>query len=238
MSNLLDHFSLKNIPYRNDENGWLSFTDAGSMSEKSHRMYRLYSIFYPPLALAAYLLVWRGRLLQHIKFFRDTVKNHLYIIDLATGDGTLTKKALFPLWKEKVKGLLVLDLSEAMLSKAVRKLPKSNTIFLHADVINLPFDTHSVDCLTCFGGFNSFISGEIAMCEMARVLKAGGVLRGSVLLTPKKHWKKKLVDLFIRWGLQTEHVDYGRFTDWIHRSGLTLYEARQFGDVFLFELRK
>ncbi len=239
LSHLVEAFPLMGEEASDPNKKWLSYAGGStSMSATSSHAYKLYSYCYPPLALAAYIMIWRGRLLKHIQFFRETIEKYPNVIDLATGDGTLTKKALFPMWKRKVERLLVLDISESMLSKAIGKLPKSQTLFVHGDVMHLPFHSDSVECLTCFGGFNSFASGKEAMSEMARVLSPKGVLRGSVLFTPKRPWKRRVIDRFIRWGLQTEHVDRNSFQSWIEQSGLRITESKQFGDVFLFEVRR
>ncbi|MCB1136330.1 MAG: class I SAM-dependent methyltransferase [Chlamydiia bacterium] len=219
--------------------GVLSYVDGGSsMSNESRRAYALYSLCYPPLALLAYKLVWRGKLLRHIAYFRASAEASGYLVDIATGDGTLTKKALFPLWGGKVQALLVLDISKDMLAKALKKLPSDRTLFVQGDVMAPPFRQSSLRHITCFGGFNSFASGAEAMQRIAAVLAPGGVMRGSVLLTPKRAWRRKAVDLFIRWGLQTEHVDFHQFVNWVQGAGLRLVEAIRYGDVLLFEVAK
>lgn len=237
MSELLKHFPLYSPSSQQNAGRWLSYvTQEGSMSGQSRRAYKLYSLCYAPLALFAYWIVWRGHLIKHIRFFRATLAKSRWIIDIATGDGTLTKKALFPMFQTQAEGLLALDLSESMLVQACKRLPSKKTVLVRADVLDLPFSSGSVQCLTCFGGFNSFQTGKEAMREVGRVLAPNGVVRGSVLLTPKKPWRRRVVDCFIRWGLQTEHVDRDIFAGWIEQAGLKVTECQQNGDVLLFEL--
>lgn len=237
MENLMDHFPLKEGVEAQSKGAWISLMEErGSMSQKSQRAYRLYSLCYPLLAFLAYKGVWRGKLLKHIHFFRESSRKCGRIVDLATGDGTLTKKALFPFWGEKPEAVLALDISTSMLRQAAKKLPAKKSLFVQGDVMDLPFEPRSLSCVTCFGGFNSFASGKLAMKEICRVLDKKGILRGSVLLTPKSKWKRFCVDRFIQWGLQTEHVSEEDFFSWVDGAGLHCSILERHGDVLLFEV--
>lgn len=201
--------------------------------------YKWYAKFYAPIALAAYWLVWRGNLSRHIKFFRHILDYGDEVVDIATGDGTLTKAALFSRFGKQVKSLTVLDISLAMLDKAQKKLPAKKTVFMQGNVLQLPFSDNSLPIMTCFGGLNSFPSAKVALMELARVLsKDSGVLRGSLLLMPSSPWRQKLVRKWIQEGYQTEEVTKEMFFYWIKNSSLRLTQLEQYGDVLLFELRK
>ncbi len=207
------------------------------VNKQTTRAYKIYAKFYAPVALLAYFIVWRGNILKHIAFYRNILEKHSVILDIATGDGSLTNLALF---KGKIKPKLVtaLDISKDMLEKAQKKLPKKSTEFVVGDVMNLPYSTNSTTCITCFGGFNSFPSGNLAMQEIARILKPGGVVRGSVLLLPKSPWRQNLIRGWIRKGYQTEFVTLSIFKTWIEASDLSIGQFQFTGDVLLFELEK
>lgn len=207
-------------------------------SAGTEQAYGLYALFYAPIALLAYWIVWRGNIRRHIRFFRESLRLQTVVVDLATGDGSLTSLALFGSEKARAARIVALDISEAMLRKARRKLPPARATLVRGDVRRLPFAAGSVKLLTCFGGFNSFPSGLEAMREMARTLAPRGRLRGSVLLMPDALWRRRLIMRWIRKGYQSEAVAMGDFLDWTAGSGLELVGKERNGDVLLFDLKK
>lgn len=211
-----------------------------NVNEHTEAAYKIYSKYYAPLALLAYLIVWRGNFLRHVAFFRElALRGTRRIVDLATGDGSLTALALFKgPRKKRAEKVVAIDISSYMLSKARRKLPAQDTVLVRGDVMQLPLRSKSVDVLSCFGGFNSFPSGQEAMKEMARVLAPQGVLRGSLLLMPETPWRQRLVQDWITKGYQTDCIDPGKFQSWVAASGLVLSHTERHGDVLLFELRQ
>lgn len=219
-------------------NAWLDLclTD-DPINQKTEAAYKIYSKFYVPFAFLAYWLVWRGRIFKHIAFFRNLLQHSTVIVDIATGDGSLTKAALFGLKKFRPSKLFAIDISSDMLLKAKNNLPLDTITFIRGDVCQLPFLSQTVPAMSCFGGLNSFPSGENALKEMARCLKPSGVLRGSVLLLPDSSWRKNLVLKWIKKGYQTEEVTEKRFLMWIENARFKLTCLERYGDVLLFELR-
>lgn len=199
--------------------------------------YKMYSRFYAPIALLVYWIVWRGNFSRHVAFFRDIVDHDPHVVDVATGEGTLTRMALLKRAK-RAKKVLGLDISGDMLRKAAKKLPADDATLLRADVQQLPFPDRSVRAMTCFGGLNSFPSGAIALKEMARALAPDGRLRGSVLLLPASRWRANLVRKWIREGFQTEEVTSEALDAWVAGAGLTFRHRERHGDVILFELAR
>lgn len=208
-----------------------------SVNTKTQNAYRFYARFYPIISLLAYWIVWRGNIFRHIQFFREMKSLTQNLLDLATGDGSLTKAALFQKRSPDFK-ITCLDISEEMLTKAKTKLPASNTQFLLADVMKLPFDNQSWKHISCFGGFNSFPNGGLAMKEIARILTSDGIIRGSVLLMPRAEWRQRLVQKWIHEGYQTEVVTFDKFQEWCRVAKLQISHKEFHGDVCLFELKK
>jgi ubiquinone/menaquinone biosynthesis C-methylase UbiE len=207
------------------------------INQKTIEAYSLYSRFYAVIALLTYWIIWRGNLTRHIRFFREILKYDRKLLDIATGDGSLTKAALFTKKHERADALTAVDISDAMLNKARKKLPP-HVVFVNADVAKLPFATESRNAISCFGGLNSFPSCLQAFLELKRILKPGGYLRGSFLLFPATPWKQKLVRRWIAQGYQTGELSLEIFYSWVEDSGLQLTHCEQHGDVVLFELRK
>ena len=159
------------------------------------------------------------------------------MLDIATGDGTLTHIALLSRRDEQADRIVSVDISDDMLEKAKKKLNKK-TEFLKADVENLPFQTNSQTLITCFGGLNSFASGQRALIELGRIVSDSGFIRGSFLLMPKASWRQKLVRRWIEQGYQTCELSLGLFEHWCAGAGLDITHLEQHGDVVLFELQK
>lgn len=211
---------------------------ANEINDNTEIAYKHYSRFYAPIALLAYLIVWRGNFLKHVLFFRQLLRFGKNIVDVATGDGSLTRLALFGSKKQKPLQVIAMDISGSMLKKARKKIPFQELTLVRADVLQLPLESQSVSVLSCFGGFNSFPNGAMAMQELFRVMKPGGILRGSVLLLPKTTWRKNLVLDWIAKGYQTEIVTEEKFGAWVAESGFKTSLATRYGDVILFELKK
>lgn len=208
-----------------------------SVNQKTINAYKFYSKHYAFIALLTYWIIWRGNLRRHIAFFREILHYGSRVLDIATGDGTLTKTALFSRKAEPLERLVSVDLSDDMLAKAKKKLT-TRTEFVKADVEALPFADSSQPVISCFGGLNSFACGQRAMKEMGRVLSDNGVIRGSFLLMPKAQWKQKLVRRWIEQGYQTCELSVSLFEHWCTGAGLDITHFEQHGDVVLFELQK
>jgi ubiquinone/menaquinone biosynthesis C-methylase UbiE len=205
---------------------------------KTTEAYKFYSRFYSYIALLTYWIIWRGNLLKHIAFFRELLSHDSknIILDIATGEGSLTHIALLKKRNYSKTHIIAVDISEAMLLKAQLKL-KDSASFVQADVEHLPFLDQSFDTIACFGGLNSFAQGAQALRELKRVLKTGGRIRGSFLLMPELSWKQKLVKRWIAQGYQTAELSLAIFDTWVNDAGLKKSIIQRYGDVILFELR-
>lgn len=98
------------------------------------------------------------------------------ILDVATGTGRLPHY-LFD--EARFNGRIIgLDPARKMLNLAVPKLvPFRNRVMLvQQTAVPLPFPANIFDAVTCLEALEFFPSSEAALCEMARVLKPGGIL--------------------------------------------------------------
>lgn len=211
--------------------------DEDPVNQRTEAAYQAYSRYYALLALLAYWIIWRGKILKHVAFFRGILDRGTEVVDIASGEGSLTRLALFK-GKKKATRVIALDLSESMLAKAKKLLKGLPVNLVRGDVMHLPFADDSVEAMTCFGGLNSFPSLQGALAELKRVLSPTGVLRGSFLLMPEARWRSDRVRKWIALGYQTTSISSSEFVDELKRSGLKLAVSQRIGDVFLFELRK
>tara|TARA_B110001454_G_C12723330_1_gene436717 strand:- start:47 stop:691 length:645 start_codon:yes stop_codon:yes gene_type:complete len=208
------------------------------LNQKTKERYSLYARFYPLLALLAYYIIWRGNIFKHIQFFKNLVTEKSIILDIATGDGSLTAAALSPAKTVNVESLICLDISPDMLNKARRNLKSEKCQFVLGDVGKMPFSNGQFKVVSCFGGLNSFPDVPLALKEIHRILSADGKVRGSALLLPQSPWRQKKIRQWIEEGYQTQTITTSKLKKWIGDAGFNISVENQIGDVVLFELKK
>lgn len=109
---------------------------------------------------------WRAR----VAAFLPPQKN-LKILDLATGTGDQALALIKS--HASIHSIIGIDLSEAMLEIAKRKIP-SKMQFVHADAEKLPFKTMSFDATTFSFGIRNVSDPSKSLKEIYRVLKPKG----------------------------------------------------------------
>jgi ubiquinone/menaquinone biosynthesis C-methylase UbiE len=96
------------------------------------------------------------------------------LLDLACGPGIYTR----PFARQVAPGLVVgLDLSPAMLTHARQRAGAeglANVALVRGDASRLPFATGRFDAVNCCGALHLFPDADLALREVARVLKPGG----------------------------------------------------------------
>lgn len=114
------------------------------------------------------------------------------VLDMPAGTGLYT----FEEYAERPDVLFVAaEYSPGMLDRARAKAVQfkaKNIVFVRADVGCLPFKTGAFDAVLCLNGIHSFPEKNRAISEMARVLKAGSSLSGSLILRGER-WLTDLV---------------------------------------------
>lgn len=123
---------------------------------------------------------WRRRAVKMLQ-----AVPHDRILDLATGTGDLAFELARRLDPVEVTGL---DLSEQMIAVARQKASRLDYAdcvkFATGDCLQLPFTSHSFDCVTCAYGVRNFENLLTGYREMHRVLKPSGTLCIIELSTP------------------------------------------------------
>jgi ubiquinone/menaquinone biosynthesis C-methylase UbiE len=114
------------------------------------------------------------------------------VLDMPAGTGLYT----FEEYVRRPDILFVAaEYSPGMLGRArekARHLKADNIVFVRADVGCLPFKAGSFDAVLCLNGIHSFPDKSRAISEMARVLKVGKSLSGSLILRGER-WLTDLV---------------------------------------------
>lgn len=119
------------------------------------------------------------------------------VLDVATGTGYLAMAMSL-----HVKEVIGIDITPGMLELAVRAAQErglDNIDNLVGDVEHLPFRESEFDVVTCRFSFHHFPGPRISLCEMARVLRSGGMLVIEDMLssedTSKSEYQNKMENL-------------------------------------------
>ena len=109
---------------------------------------------------------WRKCLVQHVPL-------HARLLDVATGTGDVI--AACYRYQRQIKHGVGIDISNAMLNLAKRKLPDT-TVLQHMSATNLRFPDASFDTITIAFGIRNVSDSNKALTEFYRVLTADGYL--------------------------------------------------------------
>ncbi|MCX8063867.1 MAG: class I SAM-dependent methyltransferase [Candidatus Hydrogenedentes bacterium] len=96
------------------------------------------------------------------------------VLDVGCGIGVL-----IPYLTKRIgeKGVLIeVDISSKMLQVGMKKTHRENIYWLTADGHFLPLKTESTNVVICYAVFPHFTNKDIAIKEISRVLKPGGIL--------------------------------------------------------------
>ncbi len=117
------------------------------------------------------------------------------VLDVPAGGGTLFSRGA-----PKLDGLLVgIDLSRAMLARAARRRRalglEQHVLLVRGDAARLPVVTAGVDRVACFNGLHVIPDKGAALAEFRRVLKAGGELLGTTLVSDPPGFYRNVIGL-------------------------------------------
>ncbi|MDD5190824.1 MAG: methyltransferase domain-containing protein [Dehalococcoidales bacterium] len=96
------------------------------------------------------------------------------VLDVGTGTGVF-----LPYILEKIgeNGFVyALDIAEKMLAQAKMKYPRPNIKYICGSVEEIPLNDRVCEAVICYSSFPHFQDKALALREMKRVLKSGGVL--------------------------------------------------------------
>ncbi|WP_428268248.1 class I SAM-dependent methyltransferase [Haliangium sp.] len=152
-------------------------------------------------------------------------------LDLSCGTGLFTRAMAAAVSGEVVVGV---DVSTAMLHTASRRSKGYGHVSLvRADAHHLPFRDGVFGGVNNAGALHAYDDPEQVFCEVLRVLRPGGVYVGSTFARARS-----LVA-----GVAARVAGIRRFDPlemhaWLSRVGFADYEEIQFGDSFIFRVRK
>lgn len=109
-------------------------------------------------------IIWRKDIIKYLK--KNNFKPN-YILDLASGTGSLTKELL----DLDPKKIFAVDISSKMLEIQRRRINDKRLTSLQADASNLPFENNYFELVTIGFGIRNFENLEGSLMEIQRVLK-------------------------------------------------------------------
>jgi ubiquinone/menaquinone biosynthesis C-methylase UbiE len=142
------------------------------------------------------------------------------ILDVPCGGG-VAFRALSP---DRSPRYVAADLSPVMLERAVgraRRLGLDRVEFVQADVTALPFPDGSFDVCVTYNGLHCFPDPARAVAEFARVLRPGGVLRGTTVVRGAGRRYDAIVRLMRQAGVFGPTGTIEDFARWLAEAGLT-----------------
>lgn len=134
-----------------------------------------------------------------------------------------------------------LDYSPVMLERAHRKQEKlglPGISFQQGDVGALPYNNATFDLALTYNGIHCFPDPQQAIRELARVLKSGGTLRGTLVVRNAGLRYDALIRLFILRGFFGPGCTRDELEGWLSENGLRLRNTDQSGAILLFEAVK
>ena len=129
--------------------------------------YALWAPTYPPHAHNALMALEQQTVLSLLPDLAG-----LTVLDIGCGSGRYLREL-----RDRGANPMGLDLSAAMLAKARQVTPR----IARANLCTLPIDSTSVDVIVCALALGDVPNLEIALAEMARVLRPGGCVVYSVV---------------------------------------------------------
>ncbi|OBK60931.1 SAM-dependent methyltransferase [Mycobacterium colombiense] len=131
------------------------------------------------------------------------------------------------------------DISPDMLRRARSRATQLGVAdlmeFTDADITALPFQDNTFDLAFTFNGLHCLPDPRAAVFELARVLKPGGILRGSTCVRGRGWRQDRFVTALQAAGFFGITPQAGDVQRWLRDAGLEVSVARHSGSVELFE---
>lgn len=198
-----------------------------------------FAVQRPKIAQVAALALWGldfERLQMSIRKLALTPAGSS-VLDVPCGGGL----AFHALGRSHGLDYTALDYSPVMLERAARtasQLGLNGIRFRRGDVSKMAFADDSFDLCITYNGLHCFPDPEKATQEMARVLKTGGRLRGSMVVK-KAGWRyDRMIGLFQCRGWFGPTATKQNMLAWMQAAGLEVVDSEQSGALWLFEACK
>jgi ubiquinone/menaquinone biosynthesis C-methylase UbiE len=133
------------------------------------------------------------------------------------------------------------DISPFMLQRAreaARRAQAEEVIeFVEADVTALQFDDASFDLCVSYNGLHCLPDPRAALGELTRVLRPGGMLRGTSCVTGRGMRQDALIAMLGRAGVFGNAPRAGEIETWLREFGFAIVTVEHSGAVEFFEAK-
>jgi SAM-dependent methyltransferase len=136
---------------------------------------------------------------------------------------------------------VAVDLSHAMIARARREAASrglERVRFVEADVDALPFRDGRFDLCLAYNSLHCFANPEQAVSEFTRVLRPGGTLRGSTVLTGQGRRQDILIRLWTRLGMFGPGGSAAELRSWLSDAGLSRIRVEISGAIGFFSAQR
>jgi len=157
--------------------------------QRALRFYLIFSAAYDILNPSFYTDKMRSNIVSLIE-----KSNCLDVLDVGCGTGYTTKGILA---RKNVNQVVGLDMNPVQLGRAAKNLKaeRNRAILSRGDAEHLPFRDEAFGTVISVGAIENFAFPELAVSEMVRVTKSGGVV---VVGAPELTWFRKVsLDRFL-----------------------------------------
>lgn len=203
--------------------GWLEATAYDAVVEREH------------LARVLGRLAWGvdiGAFFEEIARLGE-LPDGATVLDVPCGGGV----AFRGLASDQAIRYVAADLSSVMLARAraeARRRGLRQIEFVQADVEALPFGDASFDLCITYTGLHCFPDPAAAVGELARVLRPGGIVRGSAVVAGAGVRQDLLVRILRRAGVFGPGGTAGALAQWLAAAGLVDIATRCDGALAYF----
>jgi SAM-dependent methyltransferase len=159
------------------------------------------------------------------------------ILDIPCGGGV----AFRGLTSGRPARYVAADVSPFMLNRARAEATRRGLTgidFVHANVNKIPFDDATFDLCLSYNGLHCFPDPELAVAEMVRVLRPGGQLRGTAVVTGAGWVPAACIAIFRH---ADQFASVGRAEDiarWLAGAGIAEPQVRRRGAYVIFYGKK
>ncbi|CAN5459057.1 class I SAM-dependent methyltransferase [soil metagenome] len=204
---------------------------------RNHPWAAIYSfaLAHPPLAIAGGATIGTDiRLLYRAAEKIGEIANGSVVLDVPCGAGV----ALRGLRPDQKLRYIACDISSAMLERTGREAERrglGQVELLEGDIANLPFDDGEIDVCLSFTGLHCVPRPRDAVLEIARVVKPGGAISGSLLLADAPFYRRHVLIGGRAAGLIGPSATQQEILDWLAEAGFDDIRFERSGDVGYFQ---
>ena len=167
--------------------------------------------FYAPVYN---LFMWQNRKAYAEMYARIRVAiKDKRVLELCTGTGLIARNVA-----SEAKEMIATDFAEKMLRQAAKGVLPDNLSFRQADATDIPFDDESFDVVIISNALHIIPNPQLALAEIRRVLKPGGMLIAPNFLGHRAGGKERLLAKVLSWAgvvfeLTWDEASYPKFLE-------------------------